>query len=65
MRIGLISDSHSFIDNQILYRLADSLGFDSVLVFSVDKNLGVYRAVFQLVGFGNGDYVLDTIHAAF
>lgn len=56
-------DSIGYIDNQILYRLIDSLGFDSVLVFSVDKNIAVYRAVFQLVGFGNGDYVLDNFNA--
>lgn len=56
-------DSIGFVDNQILYQLTDSVGYDSVLVFSVDQNLGVYRAVFQLVGQGNGDYVLDNFNA--
>lgn len=56
-------DSVGFLENQVLYRLVDSLGYDSVLVFSVDENLALYRASFQLVGTGNGDYVLDNFNA--
>lgn len=56
-------DSVGFLDNQVLYELVDSLGYDSVLVFSIDENLGVYRAVFQLVGQENGDYLLDNFNA--
>jgi len=56
-------DSIGYIDNQILYQLIDSMGYDSVLVFSADQNLGVYRAVFQLVGQGNGNYVWDNFNA--
>ncbi len=56
-------DSVGFIENQLLYQLKDSLGFDSVLVFTVDENLGIYRATFQFVGLGNGDYVLDNFNA--
>lgn len=56
-------DSVGFLENQILYRMIDSLGYDSVLVFSVNQNLGVYRASFQSVGQGNGDYVLDNFNA--
>jgi hypothetical protein len=56
-------DSIGYIDNQILYQLIDSLGYDSVLVFSVNQDYAIYSAVFQLVGFGNGDYVLDNYNA--
>jgi hypothetical protein len=56
-------DSIGYVDNQIFYQLIDSMGYDSVLVFSVDQNLGVYRAVFQLVAQGNGNYVLDNFNA--
>ncbi len=56
-------DSVGFLDNQVQYLLIDSLGYDSVLVFSVDQNLAVYKAIFQLVGQGNGDYVLDNFNA--
>ncbi len=56
-------DSVGFIENQVMYLMKDSLGYDSVLVFSVDKNLAVYKAVFQLVGQGNGDYILDNFNA--
>lgn len=56
-------DSVGFLDNQVQYLLKDSLGYDSILVFSVDQNLAVYKAVFQLVGQGNGDYILDNFNA--
>lgn len=56
-------DSVGFIENQILYRLTDSLSYDSVLVFSVNPNQAKYRATFQLVGENKGDYVLDSYNA--
>jgi hypothetical protein len=56
-------DSVGFLENQVLYLMKDSLIYDSVLVFSVDQNLGIYRATFQFVGQGNGDYVLDNFNA--
>jgi len=56
-------DSVGFIENQILYRLTDSLGYDSVLVFSVLPTQAKYRATFQLVGSNNGDYTLDSYNA--
>ena len=46
-----------------MYRLIDSLTFDSVLVFSVDPALAHYRASFQYVGANKGDYVLDSYNA--
>jgi hypothetical protein len=56
-------DSVGFIENQILYRLTDSLGYDSVLVFSVLPTEAKYRATFQLVGTNQGDYILDSYNA--
>jgi hypothetical protein len=56
-------DSVGFIENQILYRLTDSLGYDSVLVFSVLPTEAKYRATFQLVGNNQGDYILDSYNA--
>lgn len=52
-------DSVGFNDSQVLYMLVDSLGYDSVLVFSNNPDLAQYRAVFSLIGAGNGDYVED------
>ncbi|MFN6084831.1 MAG: hypothetical protein ACK476_07870, partial [Fluviicola sp.] len=49
-------DSVGFAENLIQYRLIDSLGYDSVLVFSVDPNLAVFRAQFSFVGANKGDY---------
>jgi len=56
-------DSVGFIENQILYRMIDSLGYDSVLVFSVNPTNAFYRANFQLVGENQGDYILDSYNA--
>ena len=56
-------DSIGNLDNQVLYELTDSLGFDSVLVFSVDETKAFYRATFQFVGFGNGDYTFENFNA--
>ncbi len=56
-------DSVGFAENQLLYRITDSLGYDSVLVFSVDPAQAIFRASFQYVGSGNGDYVLDNYNA--
>lgn len=56
-------DSIGFIDNQVLYRLTDSLGYDSVLVFSVNPQLAHYRAAFLFVGQNKGNYVLENFNA--
>jgi hypothetical protein len=56
-------DSVGYFENQIMYRMIDSLGFDSVLVFSVDPAIAYYRAVFTYVGPNKGDYILDQYSA--
>ena len=56
-------DSVGFFDNQNLYKLIDSLGFDSILVFSVHPDSAFYRVFFEFVGDGNGDYILESYNA--
>jgi len=56
-------DSVGFIENQNLYKLIDSLGYDSILVYSVAPDSAFFRAVFTFVGSGNGDYVLSNYNA--
>ncbi|MBU2020568.1 MAG: hypothetical protein KJ941_13050 [Bacteroidetes bacterium] len=56
-------DSIGFVDNQVLYALRDSLGYDSVLVYTVNQDSALYRAVFINVGQGNGDYVFSNFNA--
>lgn len=56
-------DSVGYLENQNLYKLVDSLGYDSVLVYSVHPDSAVFRAVFQYVGPGNGDYVFSNFNA--
>jgi hypothetical protein len=50
-------DSVGFFDDRILYLMKDSLGFDSVFVFSTNPQLSVYQLTFSLVGIGRGDYI--------
>lgn len=52
-------DSVGFFDSRVLYALVDSLGYDSVLVFTVNQDSALYQASFALVGAGNGNYVFD------
>ena len=56
-------DSMGYVDNQVLYRMLDTLGYDSVLVFSVNPDLAVYKAVFEKVGEGKGNYRQITFNA--
>lgn len=56
-------DSVGYFENQVLYKLVDSLGYDSVLVYSVNPDSALYRAVFTFVGPGKGDYVFSNLNA--
>ncbi|RYM32413.1 hypothetical protein ERX46_14140 [Brumimicrobium glaciale] len=56
-------DSVGFLDNQVTYKLMDSLGIDSVLVYSVSPDSAFYRATFTNVGIGNGNYIFDRFTA--
>jgi hypothetical protein len=49
-------DSIGYSNNEVRYALIDSLGFDSVFVFSDDSARAHYRVSFSYVGLGNGDY---------
>jgi len=50
-------DSVGYSNSEVRYLLTDSLGFDSVFVFSDDSSRAYYRVNFSFVGNGNGDYV--------
>jgi hypothetical protein len=50
-------DSLGYSNNEVRYALIDTLGFDSVFVFSDDSSRAHYRVNFSFVGIGNGDYV--------
>ena len=52
-------DSTGFATDQVLYLITDSLGYDSVFVYSTDPALAAYRITFTEVGAGVGDYVLQ------
>ena len=52
-------DSVEYVDNRVLYALIDSLGYDSVLVFSNNPDSAYYQATFLDVGDNNGNYVFD------
>jgi hypothetical protein len=56
-------DSIGYFENQNLYKLIDSLGYDSVLVYSVHPDSALYRATFEFVGANKGDYVLSNYNA--
>lgn len=49
----------NFSDAEVLYRLTDSLGQDSVLVFSTDSTQALYRASFSFLGPNQGNYRLS------
>lgn len=53
------ADSVGYSNVNVLYALRDSLGFDTVYVYSVHPDSALYRVTFTFVGNGNGDYVED------
>lgn len=52
-------DSTGFATDQVLYLLTDSLGYDTVFLYSTDPANAVFRVNFTEVGTGRGDYVLQ------
>lgn len=56
-------DSVGFMENQNMYRLTDTLGYDSVLVYSVIPAEAVFSATFTFVGANKGDYILKSYTA--
>lgn len=56
--IGAI-DSSAFIPDRIMYRMTDSLGYDSVFVYAPQIDSNLFLLSFSFVGSGNGDYILD------
>lgn len=49
----------AFSNSRVQYHLIDSLGIDSVLVYSTDSSQQLYEASFSYLGAGNGDYILQ------
>ncbi len=56
-------DSTGYFENQNLYKLVDSLGVDSVLVYTVHPDSAIYSTTFEYVGLGKGDYVFESFNA--
>lgn len=56
-------DSVGYFENRVLYKMVDSLGYDSVLVFTVNPDSAQYQAFFSQVEMGQGDYVFDRFTA--
>lgn len=46
-----------FSDSEVRYKIVDSLGYDSVFVYSTHPDSAVYRLGFSGVGQGEGNYV--------
>jgi len=59
----LSADSVGFLENQNMYYKVDTLGFNNVLVYSVNPKTAVYQAVFSQVGANKGNYVFDRFNA--
>ncbi|MES2587542.1 MAG: hypothetical protein V4622_01100 [Bacteroidota bacterium] len=56
-------DSVGFLENQNLYKLIDSSGFDSILVFSVNQDSALFKATFTFVGANQGNYIFSHSNA--
>jgi hypothetical protein len=46
-----------FSENKVLYQMIDTLGYDSVFVYSTNPDSAIYQLGFSQVGSGNGNYV--------
>ena len=47
----------NFTNEQVLYKLIDTLGVDSVFVYSTNPDSAKYQLVFSDLGVGNGNYI--------
>jgi hypothetical protein len=56
-------DSVGFLENQNVYRKIDSLGYQNVLVYSINPKEAIYQTVFTYVGVNKGNYVFDRFNA--
>ncbi|MDB3906405.1 hypothetical protein OAK35_02465 [Crocinitomicaceae bacterium] len=60
-------DSVGFFENQNMYKIIDTLSngvlYDSVLVSSVNPDSALYRATFEFVGQGEGNYIFEGFNA--
>ena len=52
-----------FNNDQVLYQLRDSLGYDSIFVRATTNVPNLYRVNFSEVGVGNGDYIQNGFDA--
>lgn len=52
-------DSLGFTGDYVMYAMIDTLGYDSVFVYSVHPDVAVYKVSFSFVGEGKGNYVQD------
>jgi hypothetical protein len=52
-------DSVGYNADEVLYALRDSLGYDTVFVYSTSADSARYRVTFSSVGSGRGDYVQE------
>ena len=50
-------DSTIFNPNRVMYKMIDSLGFDSVFVYSTNPDSAFFQLTFSYVGEGNGNYI--------
>ncbi|MBI2258816.1 MAG: hypothetical protein HYU67_07955 [Flavobacteriia bacterium] len=58
---SIVKIGYNEVEN--LYKLVDTLGIDSVLVFSVNQDSALYRATFSYVGKNKGNYILANSNA--
>lgn len=48
----------AFNENLVLYKMVDTLGYDSVFIYSTNPDSAIYQLGFTQVGQNNGNYVL-------
>ncbi len=60
LELAMVSNIHQvvFSENLVLYQMIDSLGYDSVFVYSTNPDSAIYQLGFSQVGQNHGNYVL-------